>query len=180
LRWILAVLVVLGNCAHSYAQSDPPEYQIKAAFLFNFVKFVDWPADTFKDEKQPITFCTVGQDPFRGTLDEVVSGKMSGNHSIRVQHYKLPQDILGCHILFIGSQQKKYIAAVLARLKHAPVLTVGDSEGFVQQGGIIGFVWEEDKLRFNINLGAARAAQLTLSSKLIYLANFLIVSSHGN
>jgi hypothetical protein len=179
LRAILAVLVALAISAQLRAQSDAAEYRIKATFLFDFAKFVDWPADTFKDEKQPITFCTVGKDPFRGALDEVVSGKMSGNHSLRVRHYKLPQDILGCHILFIGSQKKKYIAEVLTRLKHAPVLTVGESDGFVQQGGMIGFVLEEDKLQFNVNLGAARAAQLKISSKLLSLANFLIVSSQG-
>jgi hypothetical protein len=179
LRTILAVLAALGSCARSYAKSDAGEYQIKAAFLFNFVKFVDWPADTFKDEKYPITFCTVGEDPFGGTLDEVVSGKMSGNHSIRVQHYKLPKDILGCHILFIGSQQKKFIAAILDHLKNSPVLTVGESDGFVQQGGMIGFVLEEDKLRFDINLDSARAAKLKISSRLLSLAKIVTVSSAG-
>lgn len=179
LRTILAVLLALGSREGSYARPDPGEYQIKAAFLFNFVKFVDWPATTFKDEKQAISFCTVGDDPFRGALDEVVNGKMSGNHSIRVQHHKLPQDIANCHILFIGSQHKKDIAAILERLKHSPILTVGESDGFVQQGGMIGFVLEDDKLRFDINLDAARSAQLRISSRLLSLAKIVIASSAG-
>lgn len=178
-RLLLALLFALGFSAGADAQSEYAEYQIKAAFLFNFAKFVDWPTDTFKDEKQPMTFCTIGDDPFRGALDEVVSGKMSGSHAIQIQHHKLPQDILGCHIVFIGSQQKKHMAVILDHLKTSPVLTVGESEGFVQQGGMIGFVLEDDKLRFNINLDSARHAQLKVSSRLLSLAKTVIVSSAG-
>lgn len=178
-RLLVALLIALGFLARASAQSEYAEYQIKAAFLFNFAKFVDWPLDAFKDEKQPMTFCTIGDDPFRGALDEVVSGKMSGSHAIRIQHYKLPQDILGCHILFIGSQQKKRMAAIMDYLKNSPVLTVGESEGFVQQGGMIGFVLEDDKLRFNINLDSARHAQLRVSSRLLSLAKTVIVSAAG-
>ncbi len=173
------LLITLGNSASLHAESNPAEYRIKAALLFNFAKFVDWPAKAFEDEKEPMTFCTVGQDPFRGTLDEVVSGKMIGSRSIRIQHYKQPLHVHGCHILFIGSEQKKNITSILDGLKHSAVLTVGESSRFVQQGGMIGLLVEDDKLGFAINLDVARAAQLSISAKLLSLAKTVIVSSRG-
>lgn len=155
------------------------EYRVKAAFLFNFAKFVEWPAKTFKDEKESMTFCTVGEDPFRGTLDEVVSGKMIGPRSIRILHYQQPTDVHGCQVLFIGSEQKKNIASILDHLKYSAVLSVGESYGFAQQGGIIGFILEDDKLRFAINLDVARSEQLRISAKLLSLAKTVIVSPEG-
>jgi hypothetical protein len=150
---------------------------MKAAFLFNFAKFVDWPPDTFKDQNEAMTFCTVGPDPFSGALEEVVSGKMIELHSVSVQHYKRPVDIHGCHILFIGSEQTNNIVPILNHLKHSAVLTVGESTRFAEQGGMIGFLREDGKLRFAINLDVARLAQLTISAKLLSLAKTVIVTS---
>lgn len=179
LHAILVSLLTLGFPAHVSAQSDAAEYRIKAAFLFNFAKFVEWPAGTFGDGKQPITFCTIGEDPFRGKLDEVVSGKTIDNHVVQVRHYKQPPDARGCHVLFIGAEQKNQWASTLEHLKHSPVLTVGEINHFTQERGMIGLILEENKLRFDINLDAARSAQLKISSKLLSLAKVVIEGSRA-
>lgn len=174
LRAILVALLALGISADLTAQSDISEYRIKAAFLFNFAKFVDWPANTFVDRKKPMTFCTVGNDPFNGVLDEVVSGKAVVGRTIYVQHFKQLEDIGGCQILFVGYGQKRLVPAVINRFKDSPVLTVGESERFAQQGGMIGLLLEEDKLRFEINLASTHQARLNMSAKLLALAKTVI------
>jgi hypothetical protein len=176
LRASLAALLTFGISADLTAQSDASEYRIKAAFLFNFAKFVDWPSDTFVDQNHPISFCTVGYDPFNGALDDVVNGNVIAGRVIRVQHFKNLQDISGCQILFIGYAQKKLLPAVIDRFKNSPVLTVGESQRFAQQGGMIGLLLEEDKLRFEINLASARQARLNMSAKLLALAKTVIAS----
>jgi hypothetical protein len=156
------------------------EYQVKAAFLYHFSQFVDWPEGTFKDAGSPLTYCTLGEDPFHGALDASLSGKAVGAHSLQVQHFKQPQEIRGCQILFIGETELKLVPSLLARLQGNPVLTVGESEHFVQDGGMIGFLLEENKIRFEINLDAAEHAKLKLSSRLLALAKRVIGGQRGS
>lgn len=155
------------------------EYQVKAAFLFHFAQFVDWPPDAFKNAAAPLTYCTVGGDPFDGELEKALSGKSIGAHPLRVQHVKQARELQGCQILFIGIAEKNGLAATLGSVKSSPVLTVGDSEHFAQQGGIIGFCEEEKKIRFEINLGAATSARLRISAKLLSLAKTVLGHSEG-
>jgi hypothetical protein len=151
-------LVVTGPEIANGQASGSGEYQVKAAFLFHFAQFVDWPAEAFSSDTSPISYCTLGDDPFQGALDASLSGKMIGTRVIRVQHLKQGQGISGCQILFIGGLEKKRLSSVLAGLKGAPVLTVGDADHFVNEGGVIGFCMEEKKIRFEINLSAATEA----------------------
>ena len=155
------------------------EYQVKAAFLFHFAQFVEWPPDAFKNAAAPLTYCTVGEDPLNGALESVLSGKNIGTHPIRVEHVKQAQELQSCQILFIGIAEKKRLAATLESVKSSPVLTVGDSEHFIQQGGIIGFCQEENKIRFEINLGAAGSARLKISARLLSLAKTVLGHSEG-
>jgi hypothetical protein len=155
------------------------EYEVKAAFLYHFSQFVDWPQESFKDAKSPLTYCTVGEDPFHGALDASLSGKTIGARPFRVQHLKQPQDIRGCQILFVGAGEKKLVPSVLTSLQGNPVLTVGESEQFVQEGGMIGFLFEENKIRFEINLEAAEHAKLKMSSRLLALAKTVIGGHRG-
>jgi uncharacterized protein DUF4154 len=155
------------------------EYQIKAAFLFHFAQFVEWPPEAFKNAAAPLTYCTVGEDPFNGALEGALSGKNIGTHPIRVEHVKQGQELRSCQILFIGIAEKKRLAATLESVKSRPVLTVGDSEHFAQQGGIIGFCEEENKIRFEINLGAATSVKLRISAKLLSLAKTVLGHSEG-
>jgi len=164
----------------SSAQTNPSsDYQVKAAFLFHFTQFVEWPEASFKDPGSPLTYCTIGEDPFHGSLDSALSGKAIGVRSFRVLHFKQPQDIQGCHVLFLAAVQKKMNAAIMASIQKSSVLTVGESEHFAQEGGMIGFVLEDNKIRFEINLEAAQKANLRISSRLLTLAKSVIGGQRG-
>jgi hypothetical protein len=176
----LAALLFVGGGRWVSAQSNPSgEYQVKAAFLFHFAQFVDWPPEAFKDAASPLTYCTVGEDPFHGALDASMSGKTIGPRPVRVLHFKRAQDIQNCEVLFLGGQEQKSIPAALANLRGNPVLTVGESEHFVQDGGMIGFLLEDNKVRFEINLDAAGRAKLKISARLLTLAKTVIGGPKG-
>jgi hypothetical protein len=162
------------------AQANPSsEYQVKAAFLFHFAQFVDWPSEAFKDAATPLTYCTVGEDLFHGALDASLNGKTIDGRWVRVLHFRQAQEIQGCQVLYIGTPEKKVISAALADLKGTPVLTVGESEDFVQAGGMIGFFLEDNKVRFEINLNATERAKLKISARLLALAKTVIGSPKG-
>jgi hypothetical protein len=173
---LVLVLLVPGNLR---ASSTAEEYSVKAAFLFHFAQFVEWPEGTFKAGNSPLTYCTIGDDPFQGLLDASLSGKAIGERSFRVLHFKQPQEIRGCQILFIGAAENKLQPEVLASLKGNPVLIVGESEHFVKDGGMIGFSLDENKIRFEINLGAAQEAKIRISSRLLSLAKNVIGGQRG-
>ena len=179
-RAILASIAALVLVCVSVAQTPATaEYELKVAFLFHFAQFVDWPPEAFKDPNSPLTYCTIGGDPFHGALDASLSGKTIGARSFRVLHFKRPQEIHGCQVLFIGAEEKKLLAAILAGVKENSVLTVGESEHFVQEGGMIGFCLEENKIRFEINLETAQKAKLRISSRLLALAKTVIGGPKG-
>jgi YfiR/HmsC-like len=121
------------------------EYEVKAAFLFHFAQFVEWPPDAFQNPTSPLIYCTIGEDPFHGGLDESLRGKSVGARTIEVRHVKQPQEVHGCQILFIAAGEKKRAGDVMATTVGHPILTVGENEGFVQSGGMIGFCLEENK-----------------------------------
>jgi hypothetical protein len=175
-----AVLLCLMSVCADSAQTNPSsEYEVKAAFLFHFAQFVEWPEETFKDASSPLTYCTIGADPFHGSLDAALSGKTVGARSLRVMHYRQLQDMRGCQVLFIGEGEHKLVPPLLTSLKGIPALTVGESQDFVQDGGMIGFLLEEDKIRFEINLDAAEHARLKVSSRLLALAKRVIGGQRG-
>ncbi len=176
---LFGVLPTAGARRVSAQSSSPSEYQVKAAFLFHFAQFVDWPPEAFKGADSPLTYCTVGEDPFHGALEASLNGKMIGARSVRVQHFKRVAEIQGCQVLFIGMLERKTIPAALAGLKEGPVLTVGETENFAQEGGMIGFFLEDNKVRFDINLVAAQRAKLQISARLLTLAKTVIGSPKG-
>ena len=141
---------------------------------------MEWPEATFKDSSSPLTYCTIGNDPFHGLLDVSLRGKTHGTRAFRVQHLKLPQEIQGCQVLFIGSREKKSLPALLQGVKEDSVLIVGESEHFVQEGGMIGFCLEDKKIRFEINLATTQKAKLKISSRLLALAKSVISAQGGN
>jgi hypothetical protein len=175
----MVLLFVAGARWDSAQGSASTEYQVKAAFLFHFAQFVDWPSETFKDAGTPLTYCTVGGDPFRGALEASLSGKAIDGRWVRVLHFKETQEIQGCQVLFIGIADKKFISATLANLKGTPVLTVAESDHFAQDGGMIGFFLEDNKVRFEINLNAAERAKLKISARLLALAKTVIGGPKG-
>lgn len=167
---LLLALMTGLTCAVSQAEAQGSgEYPVKAAFLFNFAKFVDWPSDAL-GEGAPIIIGIIGDDPFGGVIDQLVAGKSASGHPVVVRRFKWGQDLRQCHILFVSQSEQKRIPQIIASLKGASVLTVGEAEQFTRQGGIIRFVLEGGKVRFEINAGAAEQARLKLSSKLLALA----------
>ena len=163
MMWALAGASAPGNTP---AQSSP-EYQLKAVFLFNFAQFVEWPASAFPEPDTPLGICVLGQDPFGAYLDETVRGETVGNHLLAVRRYRTADEVTGCHILFVSRQEQGRLREILDSLKGHSVLTVSDAERFASRGGMIRFVTEHNRIRLRINLEAARAAGLTISSKLL-------------
>ncbi|HVV73308.1 MAG TPA: YfiR family protein [Verrucomicrobiae bacterium] len=167
----LAILLLLTvGWQNLHAQTASKEYQVKAAFLYNFSQFVEWPPDAFPQAQSPLVIGILGDDPFGGSLDQIVSGEKVNGHPLVIQHYHSVGEIKACHILFISQSEGKESKAVLSALKGRDILTVSDLDDFTKDGGIIRFVTENNKIRFKINGEAAKAANLTLSSKLLRAA----------
>lgn len=157
------------------AQSPTDEYRVKAAFIFHFAQLVDWPENSAKSKTDPFAVCILGEDPFRGALEESMSGKTIDERPVRVNHAKAPAEIQGCRVLFVADAELKRFPSILTALKDEAVLTIGDSEEFVlQHGGIIGFCLEDSKIRFDVNLDAANRARLKISSRILLLAKVVI------
>jgi YfiR/HmsC-like len=176
----LLFFCLVTSCAQSLAgNSTTDEYAVKAAFLYHFAQFVEWPQESFKDGGSALTYCTLGEDPFHGALDTSLRGKTIGTRPLRVVHFKQQQEIYGCQVLFIGAAEKKQIPSVLTSLKGSPVLSVGDTEHFAEEGGMIGFLVEENKMHFEINLEAAERSKLKISSRLLALAKTVIGGPRG-
>jgi YfiR/HmsC-like len=178
-RSLVPLIVLLctwlaGGGASSRAQSTDEEYRVKAAFLFHFAQLVDWPEDTLPGTDNSLFLCTLGEDPFQGALEGTVAGKAIGSRAIRVRHVTQTQEMQACQILFLGERQRKQIPTLLANLRNAPVLTVGETAGFLGAGGMICFLLEKNKVRFEINLNAAGAARLKIGSRLLVLAQNVV------
>ena len=154
-----------------------PEYEVKAAFLYNFAKFVDWPPRAFPDSSTPLHICVLGRDPFGDTLSRVVRGKSISGRPIISRTVPSSAEARQCHILFIGSSDPAFLRQALAPLHNLPVLTVGESNEFLPLDGMINFVLEQDRVRFEVNLAAAERHHLKLSSKLLAVARVVNVGA---
>lgn len=160
------LIIPLGNAA-------TPEYQLEAAFLFNFTQFVGWPAAAFQDAKSPLVIGVLGEDPFGSYLDDIVRGEVINGHPLIIERYRSAQDIRHCHILFIADSERLNFNAALLGLKGQYVMTVSNLEGFAHAGGVVRFRIVDSRLRFLINIDAAHEAQLVISSKLLRQADVI-------
>jgi hypothetical protein len=145
---------------------------VKAVFLYNFAKFVEWPSVP-AEAGQPFTICVVGEDPFGDTLDQAILGKSINGRALMARRVRRAGDARTCQIAFISASEGKRLRAILDGLNGASVLTVGETEGFAEQGGVINFRLEEDRVRFEINVDAAQRAGLKMSAKLLGLARIV-------
>jgi hypothetical protein len=171
---LLAALLALQVPAAAQTAS---EYDVKAAFLFNFTKFVDWPATAFPDPGS-LKVCVLGEDPFGRSLQAVAGEAVASRKLTVVRSDAIPKPG-GCQILFISRSERERLPQILAANKDAPVLTVGDTKGFVDQGVIINFILEDSKVRFEINTDAADRAGIRISSKLLQLARRIVPTPGG-
>lgn len=162
--------VVLLSALNTSSLAAPSEYEIKAAFLFNFASYVEWPPRIAADSSGTVVIGVCGNSSFAGLLDQAVAGKNIAGRKVEVKRFALVRDLKPCHILFIPSSEEGRTGRILSAVKGWNVLTVGEAEGFARNGGIIGFFLEDKKVRFEINPDEARKKGLKISSKLLKLA----------
>lgn len=172
------ILVSLGAPVHCAANAaggrgGASEYDLKAAFLFNFARFVEWPPESFASAATPITIGILGDDPFGTSLDAIVANEEIHARKLLVRRFASLDDLGPCHILFISSSEAAHLDQIVARLGKRSTLTVGDTGSFTARSGMIEFETAHNRLRLRINLAAARAARLTISSQLLRQAKIV-------
>jgi hypothetical protein len=184
----LGVLIAVLGMTLSWASTadaqagdaaDSSEYLIKAGFIYNFAKFVEWPSAAFSQADSPIVIGVLGTDPFGNILDRIVEDKKIGTRRFVVKRFKWGKDLKGlkdlkdCKILFISASEKAHIDEIVQSVKGLPILTVGETPGFAERGGVIRFTLEDNRVRFEVNVDAAHQADLNISSRLLTLAKII-------
>ena len=171
-RWIACILLLPSWLSTSNAatpeKARPTQYDVEAAYLFDFGKFIAWPPAPEADA--PFLICIIGDDPFGPVLDRTVAGESLRGRSVQDKRVLRPQDAIGCSILYISGSESSRLSKILSVLQEAPVLTVSDIPDFVRQGGMIQFVVREGRVRFEVNLASAHRSSLTMSSELLKVA----------
>jgi hypothetical protein len=172
-RWRAVAAGALALLLAPVAGAAVRDYQVEAVFLFNFTQFVEWPPESFADAAAPIAICVLGDDPFDGYLDATVRGESVGGRALAVHRYRRVEDAGACHVLFISRSETARTGEILAALAHRSTLTVGDTDAFTERGGMIRFVVEGGHVKLRINVEAVHDAGLTISSKLLRVAEIL-------
>ena len=179
--WLAGLLVfclLWGPSRGSFAQGDDEaEYRVKLAFLYNFTQFIEWPPEAFHDAEAPLLICVAGQDPFPTEVEQGLRGRVVGGHAIEIRRLRANDNPKACHMVFIPAGERKMAERIAAGTKGSSTLTVGETEGFAEQGGMINLTLDRNKLRFEINLAAALQARLKMSSKLLALAKIVKLES---
>ena len=170
-RILAVVCLALLSTSVSYARSTAPEYLIKAAYLYHFAMFVDWPADAFATKSSPIVVGILGNDPFGSAIDDTVRGKRIDGRSLVVRRLDWNQDFRQCHILFLADGDR--IGDVVRRTNGHSLLIVGETGDLAKRGAVISFRIEDNRVRFDINVEAARRSRLTISSQLLNVARIV-------
>jgi len=169
--WRVILTVVLATGVDLKLPAEQlDEYRVKAAFLYNFAKFVDWPAEAFATPGEPFSICVLGNDPFGQSLDDVIAGRAIGGRPVVVRRISDARQTGGCQILFVTSSAGKHVVSALAAMKRSGVLTVGEAGNSTSEGLIINFTLEAGKVRFEIDLLAAADEKLRFNSRLLSLA----------
>jgi len=161
--------MLVGASSANAQQSNPTEYEVKAAYLYNFGRFVEWPARV-TTASDVFGICVLGEDPFGTSFDATIAGESINGKRVVIKRITKPQDAGSCRILFISSSEESRLKEILATLDNASVLTVSDISQFTRRGGMIRFVTEANRVRFEVNLTNAEHAALTLSSQLLKVA----------
>jgi hypothetical protein len=171
---VLGLAIAVANSTAWGADQRPTdEYVVKAAFLYNFTKFVEWPASSFQSAGDPIAICVLGQDPFGHSLQDIVASRAIEGRPLVVRHVSGVNQGAGCHVLFVGSAENKRSSPILAELKTPGILTIGESDASAADGVVINFKLDGGKVRFDINVEAAERQKLRISSRLLSLAHIV-------
>ncbi|HSZ07205.1 MAG TPA: YfiR family protein [Steroidobacteraceae bacterium] len=167
LRLILFAVAGFMVCLNGLAADAPTEDQVQAVFLYNFSRFVEWPAQAFAAPNDPFVIGILGSDPFGARLDEAVRNEQINGHPLTVRRFRTLAEVDNCQILFVDRSETARIGQILAALDHRSTLTVSQAEGAAQRGVMIQFATENNRIRLRINVESARASGLTISSKLL-------------
>ena len=170
---MMGVLLLLGGPTARAADIVPSEQQVKAAFLFNFTKYVDWPTQVFAATNSPFVVGVMGESRLDEELQKMVEGKIVNGRPMVLKHVMEDADLASCQILFICINHQGRVAETVAKLKNARVLTVGESDEFLDNGGMINLATRGRKVRLEINLAPAQQAGLKISSKLLSTAELV-------
>jgi len=181
LRCATVLMAILSwmFCADPFLYAQQPkasEFQVKAAYLYNFGRFVQWPDETGANS---FTICVLGADPFGQALDTTLAGGTIAGKSVTAKRIAKPEEVDSCRILFISSSEESHLKEDLAALDKTRVLTVSDIPRFSERGGMIGFLFDGNRVRFDVNLDSAQGAGLTLSSELLRVATNVRKASHS-
>ena len=167
---LIATALAALLAAPAPGASAREEYELKAAFLLNFAKFVEWPVGAYASAGAPLTLCSYGEDPFEGRLLAVARGKTVNGRPLEVRQITAPEEAAACQVVFVPDPQTRRLREIAEGARKHPVLIVGESSNFAERGGMINFVVEAEHVRFQINPSAASACGLRISSKLLQLA----------
>lgn len=173
--FVIFILLIAANVTLRPVQAQPltaPEYQVKAAFIYNFAKFVEWPVEMLGDGR-PFVIGIVGKDPFGNLIDEAISGKSVRDKNITVKRFSKLEEAVDAHILFISASEEKRLPEMINHLSRTPVLTVSDIDRFAGQGGMVQLVMDQNRVRFAVNVAAFERARLKPSSQLLKLARIV-------
>jgi hypothetical protein len=163
-----ALLAALLSSVLSAQQVN--EYYVKAAYVYNLTKFVEWPPQVFKNGSDSIVICVLGQSPIQEALLEAVKGEKIDGRTLLVHQLPAAEQVRGCHLLFIAASDRKRTRSILEDLKAAGTLTVGEAEDFLDEGGAVNFKLEGSRVRIEVNLNAVERHGLRISPKLLSLA----------
>jgi hypothetical protein len=167
---VLLALLLPFSCALVAQQPKASEYEVKSAYLLNFGRFVEWPGQPAPAENEPFAICVLGKDPFGKALDATLAGESIEGRSLVAKRLSKPQDAAGCRVLFISASEDTRLRETFAALNKSNILTVSDIPRFAQRGGMIEFVMDGAKVRFEVNVTNANNAGLALSSDLLKVA----------
>ncbi|MDB6059652.1 MAG: YfiR family protein [Verrucomicrobiales bacterium] len=173
LRLLVAVLIVGAHVAPVSAQPAVPEYKLKAVFLFRFTDYVMWPPKAFEQSDRPFVIGIIGTDPFGQFLDDTIRGETVKGHAVQVKRFKSLDEITSCNMLFVGTSAAGRVSEILQKVKGRPILTVSDISDFATNGGMIRFTKSGSRVGFRINVNAAKEAGLSISAKLLQMAQIV-------
>ena len=170
----LACLLIALALIHPSSGQQRPAYaedQLKAAYIFNFVKFASWPESNFATPESPVVIGILGQDRFGPLIDELVKGELIKGHPIRIERFETPQDVKPCHVLYVDRSLDDDLDELFVALRGKDVLTISDINDFTAEGGMIKLFLDDSKMKFQVNANAVKATKIVLSSRLLRLAD---------
>lgn len=170
---VFTIFLAIFFSAQTFAQPVAKEYQVKAAFLYNFAQFVQWPSGTFSSADEPFVIGVLGENPFGTALEQTVNGESIRGHRFKIVHSRRIQDVEHCHMVFISKSERARLPEIMQRLAGRKILTVSEVPGFASRGGVINFYPEGSKVRFEINPAAAQREGLKISSQLLNLGKIV-------